>query len=124
MLRIDFKPGNDDVYVYQNPSSASEPGVPTLTKLGAADMSFNGISLAAFSGSRSVAHDEIRIGATYADVVSGSSRPPPIRILPLGDSITYGSVPGSYRNKLYHCDSFSVPLSTSSDAAGGTRRAW
>ena len=124
VLRIDFKPGNDDVYVYQNPSSASEPGVPTLTKLGAADMSFNGISLAAFSGSRSVAHDEIRIGATYADVVSGSSRPPPIRILPLGDSITYGSVPGSYRNKLYHCDSFSVPLSTSSDAAGGTRRAW
>ncbi len=29
--------------------------------------------------------------------------PPPIRIMPLGDSITYGSpIPGGYRNPLYH----------------------
>ena len=106
VVRIDFKPGNDDIYIYQNPTSATEPGVPTLTKLATADMSFNGISLAAFVGSRTVAHDEIRIGATYADVVSGSSRPPPVRIMPVGDSITYGAspggdIPGGYRNKLY-----------------------
>ena len=102
VVRIDFKAGNDDVYVYQNPTSATEPGVPSLTKLAASDMSFNGISLGAFLGSRTVAHDEIRIGETYADVVSGTSRPPPIRIMPVGDSITQGAgAAGGYRNKLY-----------------------
>ncbi len=102
VVRIDFKPGNDDVYVYQNPTSATEPGVPTLTKLAASDMSFNGISLGAYLGSRTVAHDEIRIGETYADVVAGTTRPPPVRIMPVGDSITDGAgAAGGYRNKLY-----------------------
>lgn len=74
VVRIDFKAGNDDVYVYQNPLSATEPGTPTLTKLGVSDMSFNGLSLAAFVNGRTVKHDEIRLGQSWSDVVFGSSR--------------------------------------------------
>ncbi|QJE97824.1 immunoglobulin domain-containing protein [Luteolibacter luteus] len=74
VVRIDFKPGNDDVYVYQNPLSSSEPAIPTLAKIDASDMSFNGISLAAFVNNRTVKHDEIRIGQSWSDVVFGTSR--------------------------------------------------
>lgn len=74
VVRIDFKPGNDDVYVYQNPLSATEPATPTLVKLGASDMSFNGLSLAAFDNGRTVKHDEIRLGQSWGDVVFGTSR--------------------------------------------------
>lgn len=74
VVRIDFKAGNDDVYVYQNPVSATEPATATLIKLNAADMSFNGLSLAAFVGTRTVKHDEIRLGQSWSDVVFGTSR--------------------------------------------------
>lgn len=74
VVRIDFKAGNDDVYVYQNPISATEPGTPTLFKADASDMSFNGISLAAFANGRTVKHDEIRLGQSWSDVISGTSR--------------------------------------------------
>jgi hypothetical protein len=74
VVRIDFKAGNDDVRVYQNPVSATEPGVPTLTKLAASDMSFNGLSVAAFVNNRTVKHDEIRLGQNWSDVVFGTSR--------------------------------------------------
>lgn len=74
VVRIDYKDGNDDVYVYQNPISTTEPGNPTLVRYGVADMSFNGISLAAFNNGRTVKHDEIRIGQAWEDVVFGSSR--------------------------------------------------
>jgi hypothetical protein len=70
VVRIDFKAGNDDVRVYRNPTSTTEPGSPTLTKLAAADMSFNGISFGAFVNGRTVAHDEVRMGETWADVTS------------------------------------------------------
>src|SRR6266850_1587438 len=40
--------------------------------------------------------------ACFVSLVRASATPPPIRILPLGDSITYGySVPGGYRLPLY-----------------------
>ncbi len=74
VVRIDFKAGNDDVYVYQNPLSATEPATPTLKKLAISDMSFNGVSLAAYVNGRTVKHDEIRIGQSWSDVVFGSSR--------------------------------------------------
>jgi hypothetical protein len=49
VVRIDFKAGADDVYVYQNPTSLTDPGIgagiPTLSKTAVPDMSFNGISL-------------------------------------------------------------------------------
>src|SRR5713101_7644123 len=39
---------------------------------------------------------------TIAFMVGATAAPPPIRILPLGDSITYGyDVPGGYRLPLY-----------------------
>ena len=34
-------------------------------------------------------------------VTAAAAQTPPIRIMPLGDSITQGSVPGGYRNKIY-----------------------
>src|SRR5262249_13296133 len=70
VVRIDFLGGNDTVYVYQNPSSATEPGTPTLTMAGAGDLSFNGLSFGCFNNGRTVAHDEIRVGETWADVTS------------------------------------------------------
>jgi len=74
VIRIDYKLGNDDVYVYQNPVSSTEPGTPTLFKGNASDMSFNGISFGAFVNGRTVTHDEIRLGQTWSDVIFGTSR--------------------------------------------------
>ena len=70
VVRIDFQGGNDTVSVYQNPTSSTEPGTPTLAMPGAGDMSFNGISFGCFNNGRTVAHDEIRVGETWADVTS------------------------------------------------------
>ena len=70
VVRIDFNGGNDNVSVYQNPTSATEPSTPTLFESGAGDMSFNGISFGAFNNGMTVNHDEVRIGETWADVVS------------------------------------------------------
>ncbi len=70
VVRIDFTNGNDTVTVYQNPTSATEPGSPTLSVPLAGDMSFNGLSVGSFDNGRTVMHDEIRVGETWADVVS------------------------------------------------------
>jgi autotransporter-associated beta strand protein len=70
VVRIDFLGGNDTVTVYQNPTSATEPASATLILANAGDMSFNGFSFGCFNNGRTVAHDEIRIGETYADVTS------------------------------------------------------
>ena len=70
VVRIDFLGGNDTVTVYQNPTLATEPVTPTLQETGAGDMSFNGISFGAFVGGMTVAHDEVRVGETWADVTS------------------------------------------------------
>lgn len=70
VVRIDFKSGNDDVFVYRNTTSAIEPLTPTLVVSNAADMSFDGLSFGSFVNGRTVAHDEVRVGTTWADVVS------------------------------------------------------
>ena len=72
VMRIDFKAGNDDVTVYRNPTSATEPATPTLKLLNIADLSFDGISFGAFQNNRTVTHDEIRFGLTWDDVVGGT----------------------------------------------------
>jgi hypothetical protein len=77
VVRIDYKAGNDDIRVYRNPVSSTEPAVPTLTALAQADMSFNGISFGAFLNSRTVAHDEVRLGETWASVVASPSHREP-----------------------------------------------
>ncbi len=73
VVRIDFKTGNDDVYVYRNSTSATEPGSPTLTMLAAGDMSFNGISFGAFDNGRTVKHDEIRLGRSWEEAIGRDS---------------------------------------------------
>ncbi|MCF7675665.1 MAG: immunoglobulin domain-containing protein, partial [Akkermansiaceae bacterium] len=91
VVRIDFKAGNDDVYVYMNPTSTTEPGVPTLTKLAAADMSFNGISFGAFNNGRTVAHDELRLGESWADVTVPPIAAPVITSQPRSSVTSYES---------------------------------
>ncbi|WP_367873528.1 glycoside hydrolase family 32 protein [Luteolibacter sp. Populi] len=70
VVRIDFKAGDDDVFIYRNPTSTIQPPTATLAKLNATDMSFDGISFGAFLNSRTVAHDEIRIGRSWAEVIA------------------------------------------------------
>ncbi|HEU5068781.1 MAG TPA: immunoglobulin domain-containing protein [Verrucomicrobiae bacterium] len=78
VVRIDFKPGNDDVYVYRNPTGATEAeNEPVLTLLATADLSFDGLSLAAFLNGVTVKHDEIRLGETWADVLGN----PPVFVV-------------------------------------------
>lgn len=72
VLRIDYHAGNDTVRVYRNPASATEPATPTLTVSNIADMSFDGISFGAYLNGVTVAHDEVRFGMTWADVVGGA----------------------------------------------------
>ncbi len=69
VVRIDFKPGNDDVFIYRNPASPTEPATPTLTVSNIADVSFNGISFGAYLNNVTVTHDEVRIGMTWTDVL-------------------------------------------------------
>jgi fructan beta-fructosidase len=69
VLRVDFKPGSDDVTIYRNPTSATEPATATLVLSNVADLSFDGIAFGAYVNSRTVAHDEVRAGMTWADVV-------------------------------------------------------
>lgn len=80
VVRIDFKAGNDDVFVYRNPTSGTEPLTPTLTVSNAGDLSFDGLSLASFVNGRTVAHDEVRVGATWADVI-GKTGPSELQLV-------------------------------------------
>jgi hypothetical protein len=98
VVRIDYKAGNDDVFVYRNPTSGTEPATPTLVVSNVADMSFNGVSAAAYNGP-DVKHDEIRLGATYADAIglAVSNLLPPVKTAN-GFSVQFAATPGySYR---------------------------
>ncbi len=98
VVRIDYKAGNDDVYVYRNPTSNTEPLTPTLVVSNVADMSFNGLSVAAYNGPE-VKHDEIRLGATWADALglAVSNLLPPTKTTN-GYSVQFAATPGySYR---------------------------
>ncbi len=72
VVRIDYQNSNDTVTVYRNPTSQSQPAIPTLVVSNLTDMSFNGISLAAYLNGDTVANDEIRIGMSWFDVVGGT----------------------------------------------------
>lgn len=76
VVRIDYKDGEDDIRVYRNPTSSTEPGTADLVETAQADMSFNGISFGAFGNGRTVAHDEIRLGETWASVTTGGTTTP------------------------------------------------
>lgn len=67
VVRIDFQGGNDNVRVYRNPTSLTEPAVATLSLTNIGNMSFNGISLGCYGNMLSI--DEIRLGGTWADAL-------------------------------------------------------
>jgi len=71
VVRIDFHGGNDDVRIYRNPTSMTEPGTPTLTKLGVGDMSFDCLCVGAWGNYAAI--DEIRVGTTWANVIGLNS---------------------------------------------------
>ncbi len=69
VVRIDFQPGHaDNVFVYRNPTSLTEPATATLALTNVGNMSFNGFSLGTFDDNE-LAVDEIRMGATWSDVL-------------------------------------------------------
>lgn len=72
VMRIDFMPGNDKVFIYRNATSPTEPATPTLTVSNISDMSFNGISFGAYLNNVTVSHDELRFGMTWADVLGNT----------------------------------------------------
>jgi hypothetical protein len=72
VVRIDYHTGNDTVTVYRNSTSPTEPATPTLTVSNVGDLSFDGISVAAYLNGVTVSHDEVRVGATWADVVGNT----------------------------------------------------
>ena len=88
VVRIDFKPGSDDVYVYRNPAGKFETNNdPVLTMLAVGDMSFNGISLAASGNSVTVNQDEIRLGKTWGDILGGA---PAFVVQPTNQTVVVG----------------------------------
>ncbi|HEX4265844.1 MAG TPA: autotransporter-associated beta strand repeat-containing protein [Verrucomicrobiae bacterium] len=98
VVRIDYKAGNDDVFVYRNPTSLTEPALPTLTVSNVADMSLSGVSVAAYNGP-DLKTDEIRLGATWADAIglAVSNLLPPTKVAN-GWKVSFAATPGySYR---------------------------
>ncbi len=87
VVRIDYLNGNDNVYVYRNPAANAEPDTPTLAVIGAGDMSFNGISIAAYLNGCTLAQDEIRMGLAWSDVIGG---PPTITVQPTNQNLYLG----------------------------------
>jgi alpha-glucosidase len=71
VVRIDFHGGNDDVRIYRNPTSTTEPGTPTLKILGTGDMSFDRLCVGAWGNY--VAIDEIRVGTAWTNVIGLAS---------------------------------------------------
>ncbi|HTJ00097.1 MAG TPA: TIM-barrel domain-containing protein, partial [Dongiaceae bacterium] len=67
VVRIDFHGGNDDVRIYRNPTSLAEPVTPTLTRLGAGNLSFDRLCVGAWGNY--VAIDEIRLGTAWTNVI-------------------------------------------------------
>jgi len=72
VMRIDFKPGNDDVRVYRNPKSDSEPAEPSLTRLSVADMSFNRISVIENTKDNSIKNVQIRLANSWQYAVGAA----------------------------------------------------
>lgn len=70
IMRIDFKTGGDEVRVYSNPKSRTEPESPTLIKVDAGDMSFNRISLAAYANNDAVKFARIRVASSWRDAIA------------------------------------------------------
>ncbi len=121
VLRIDYHGGSDDVYVYRNPIGAAEAdNQPVLTMLGVADMSFNGISLAAYLNGVTVVHDEIRLGTTWSSVLGN----PPMFVLQptnqiayVGQSVTFNSLAQSSQPLAYqwYCGGSPLPGETAAN---------
>jgi hypothetical protein len=86
VLRVDYAAGNDNAYLFVNPTLGVEPLISgaSATLLGVTDLSF--FRLRPFTGANDAANsrpyaefamDEIRIGDTYADVTPFTVVPEP-----------------------------------------------
>ncbi len=115
VVRIDYHGGSDDVYVYDNPTGLSEASnQPALTMPGVADMSFNGLSVAAFLNGVTVSCDEIRLGTTWMSVIGNPNAfttQPTNQLTYVGQSVMFTSVVQSSQPLSYQWYSGNVPLS-------------
>lgn len=123
VVRIDFHGGNDDVRVYRNPASVTEPTVPTLTRKGVGNMSFDRVCLGAWDNF--VALDELRIGTEWTNVIGlasqvigNASGPAITNAMMIGEGIA-AFVPDGYdSNRVPSMSLVSEPVSSGSLAAG------
>lgn len=69
VMRIDFKDGADDFYLWTDPSLTSEPSIGTAnaSRVGQLDITLAGLRLISRNGS-TTSFDEFRLGDTFADV--------------------------------------------------------
>jgi alpha-glucosidase len=117
VVRIDFHGGNDDVRVYRGPTSLTEPAVPTLTRLGTGDLSFDRLCVGVWDNF--VAVDEIRIGSAWTNVIGlASTVTGSVETVAITNSMLIGQgtaafVPAGYdSNKMPSMSLVSEPVST------------
>ena len=119
VVRMDFHGGNDDVRVYRNPTSLTEPGTPTLTRLGVGNLSFDRLCVGAWGNY--VAIDEIGVGTTWSNVIGlASAVIGRLQSVPIANSSMIGSgmaefVPAGYdSNQVPSLSLVSEPVMTGS----------
>ena len=91
VVRIDHHAGNDNAYLFVNPTLGVEPEISTAdaTSLGIYDFSFNQVRPFANQGipnvpDAEISIDELRIGTSYADVTPIVPEPAALTLVGLG----------------------------------------
>jgi alpha-glucosidase len=123
VVRIDFHGGNDDIRIYRNPTSITEPATPTLTRLSIGDLSFDRLCVGAWGNY--VATDEIRVGSAWTNVTGldsaaiGSVQPVAVtNATMIGQGIAQFVPDGFDSNQAPSLSLISEPVSTGPLSAG------
>ena len=72
VIRIDFKPGKDDIRVYRAHEFSDEPAQPVFEKSQIDDLSFNGISLGACTNDVALEKVQVRIATSWRDAIGAT----------------------------------------------------
>ncbi|HUC84036.1 MAG TPA: TIM-barrel domain-containing protein [Candidatus Acidoferrales bacterium] len=126
VVRIDFKSGRDDLRVYRNPISQIEPATPTLSALGAGDLSFDGIAFAGWWDSY-LWVDEIRIGTNWTEAIGSPApgSPPNFQVVAVTNVALVGQGIAEFEPTGYdHRKTPSLALVTEPKAVGHPGSKW
>ncbi|MBI4660836.1 MAG: hypothetical protein HY735_18525, partial [Verrucomicrobia bacterium] len=116
VVRIDFKAGNDDAYLWVNPLLDVEPSIASADakSLGSFDYSFNRIR--PFAGNpqnnrpyAEMVYDELRVGTSYPSVAPFTVGPPPGTPLSIGLNFGADEVNGTSSASLTSSSVAGVP---------------